>query len=163
MLAGAPRLVKHWESRSRDDVFGVAAITAAIDIRRIGVDSPIPFDVVLAAVPAYVSEHRMALAPPDWRIEALSYACRDLGGTSAFVLTADDSGEPYAASVADYLAHHGSRRRGAEPVSDLLWKVAVDRAWPPNDLRRLAANARLALRPRTAEMLLRRTEDEDAG
>jgi hypothetical protein len=163
VLAGAPRLVKHWESQSQEHVFGVAAITVAIDIRRIGVESPIPFDVILAAVPAYVSEHRMALAPPDWRVEALSYACSDLGGTSALILTADDSGEPYAASAADFLAHHGSRRRGAEPVSDLLWKVAADRAWPPNDLRRLAASARLALRPRMAEMLLRRTEDKDAG
>lgn len=64
-LAGGPLLLQRYAELEPTDPLAHAVLMAAMDVRRIGYQSPLPPALLAAAVPGYLSREQLAVAP-DW-------------------------------------------------------------------------------------------------
>jgi TPR repeat protein len=141
VLAGAPQLVDRWEHAS--DPYAKALMTAAIDLRRLGHLTPLPSDLLIDALPDYLSARQRATADPEWFGAAIAYATMELhGATSALIPVAGSRmGKVVGYVVADYLQQHGEMiRRGISPPGS-LWDAAAAHTNISDDCVRLADQA----------------------
>ncbi|GGP61530.1 hypothetical protein [Streptomyces melanogenes] len=155
VIAGAPQLVHRWESA---DAYARAVLTAAADLTLLGAQSPIPGELLRAAVPGYCTPEERAGAPADWFEAALEYTTRpQLGATSPLVPVNDGQtmGGPDGYRVADYLVQHtGPRRRVVPP--ETFWTACAERLTGTADAIRIGASAVARQRFAAAVPLLRR-------
>jgi len=151
-LAAAPALVNLW--RQAPDVHK-ALLTAAIDARRIGIESPLSPDLLRAAVPGYLSPAQRAKAPQNWFEEAMAYATRELhGAVCALVPVGEGMGVVAGYTVADYLLQDGVNRRRAETPPPQAWEAYCTYGAEVGDLLAAARSAERLRLPHQAEALL---------
>lgn len=140
-LAGAPELVRRW---LHGDAHSTAVITAAVDCRRIGIDTPLKYDTLKRAAVGYLSERQRATTPDDWFDTALNSATAEGKGTSAPLLpcsTDDDlAGAMAGYSLAEYLVDYGLRYRTLSPIPGTVWEALMD-SQDGDELYRLARTA----------------------
>jgi hypothetical protein len=155
VLAAGPDLVLLWKQAGP---YGRAMISAAADARRLGVQSPLPAEVLTDAMADYLTPAQRSAPVETWRDEALGPATRLLHGeVSALIpIAREQAGSVDGYVVADYLTQHiGSERRTQCPP-DSLWRAVVTHASDSDDLHRLAGTALTRMRYQYAEQALRK-------
>jgi tetratricopeptide (TPR) repeat protein len=162
VLSGAPELIRAWRSESRSNRYGVAVITAAIDLRRMGIESPLPISLLKSALPAQLKPNQIAETPSDWFDSALAYARRELKGATSALLSVplDEMGSVAGLSVANYLLQYGLRERACMAIPAEYWSLLTEHQWPAADLRRVSLQARRGLLLDYAEGFLQRASDD---
>ncbi|MFF5227982.1 hypothetical protein [Dactylosporangium sp. NPDC000521] len=157
-LAGAPRLMSRWLDAETAYPYGWAALTASIDIRRIGIQAPLTTAMLSAIAPAYLTDQQFADAPADWCSMAMQYATQDLGGgvRALHRLRGPVVGSAGGYDIADYLQQQGAQRRYYTVVPNELWDLLPLHVHDPNDLDRLADSARIRGLTEHALVLFRR-------
>ncbi|GAA4729529.1 tetratricopeptide repeat protein [Phytohabitans rumicis] len=153
-LAAAPALVHRW--RHAPDGHIEALITAAIDARRMGIESPLAADLLRAAVPGYLTAAQQAKAPKNWFEEAMAYASTELhGAVSALVPVGAGMGVVAGYTVADYLLQDGVDRRRRDIPPQTAWASYRTYLCEVGDLLAAARAADHLSMPDQAESLLR--------
>jgi len=141
-LAAAPELVTHWENARTAEPYAWAVISAALDVALLGVQAPLPADLLRAAAPGYCTSRQQALAPTGWFDNALAYATRILHGAAAALDPASAGmGRLGGYTPADYLVQHASRKRSAARVPVSTWDALAGATFSPDDTGRLAFSA----------------------
>jgi hypothetical protein len=124
-LAAAPELIRRWEAAP--DRHTWALIAAAADARRVGVRSPLPADLLRAAVPGYLTPTERAKAPVDWFEAALGYATIELyGAASVLEPVAVEMGAPTGYTLADYVYQHALRTRSTAVPPQTAWSAYAE-------------------------------------
>jgi hypothetical protein len=140
-LAAGPQVVRWWQQTSNP--YANAAITAALDARRLGVLSPLSRPLLTEAMVDYLQPRHRVLDQQRWVDEAEPDATRSvLGVVSALRVTAGATpGVPAGFVPADYLVQHASalRRSVCPPAS--AWKALIKHVEDPADLHRLVGSA----------------------
>ncbi|GAA4731073.1 hypothetical protein Prum_069250 [Phytohabitans rumicis] len=164
VLAAGPDLVRRWEHAH--DPYGKAVLTAALDARRVGVQTPLTRTLLVAAAAAYLMPADQAAAPPDWAHQALSYATAKLrGATAALTPVSNEIGRPTGYVVADFLYQHARQVRREVPLPELAWQALVEHH-QDRDFDELVAGAARRGRSGHLEALYRRgaeTGNRDAA
>ncbi|WP_329101508.1 hypothetical protein OG792_21250 [Micromonospora sp. NBC_01699] len=157
-LAGAPQLIKHWELGATSQAYGWALLTAAIDVRRLGVRAPITVELLTAIAPTYLSDLHAADASSTWFDTALSYATRKLhGGVRALhPIPGPTIGTVSSYEVADFLQQYGTVHRYYKVIPSDFWTVLPSFVGEPEELISLAQAAELRCLPSHAAILYRR-------
>jgi TPR repeat protein len=144
VLAGGPELLRRYQHP--DDAqgrYGNAVVTAAMDIRRLGHESPIDQALLEKVAAAYLGRRDRATAPPDWLRQALADATLEVHGIAA--LTANRNrpsvGKADGYVLHDYLDQFGRWTRVALPVPAPQWDALVELTSSPADRARLALEA----------------------
>jgi len=158
VLAAGPDLVISWEQAP--DPYSRAIISAAADARRLGVQSPLPAEVLTKAIVDYLTPAQRAAPVAVWLDRALRHATNQLhGAVSALIPVArEHAGTVDGYVVADYLTQHIGMVRRVECPPDSLWTVLVTHVSDLDDLRRLTSTALARMRYRYAEQALRRLQ-----
>lgn len=161
VLAAGPDLVTSWEQAP--DPYSRAILSAAADARRLGVQRPLPAEVLTGAMVGYLTPAQRAAPVAAWLDRALGHATNQLhGAVSALIPVArEHAGSVDGYVVADYLTQHVGLVRRAECPPDSLWTVLVTHVTDLDDLRRLASTALARMRYRYAEQALRRLQQTD--
>ena len=168
-LAAAPQLVARWQDAQTAAPYAWAALTAALDVARLGGRAPLSADLLRAAAPGYCTSQQQAEAPENWFEQALAYATGKLHGAAAALspAAAGVMGQVVGYTAADYLIQHASRERHYERVPASTWDAVVGYIRHPIDAARLADSARNRLLYRYAIPLYHRAADTvadaDAG
>jgi tetratricopeptide (TPR) repeat protein len=124
-LAAAPELINRWEAAP--DRHTWALIAAAADARRVGVRSPLPADLLRAAIPGYLTPTERARAPVNWFETALTYATTELHGAAAVLApVANEMGTPAAYTIADYVYQHALRTRRTAVPPETAWTAYAE-------------------------------------
>jgi tetratricopeptide (TPR) repeat protein len=143
-IAAAPQLVERWRN---SDVYAAAVLNAAIDVGRLGAQSPVPVEFLHAAATAYCDSRARADAPADWFDAAIKYCTQPLyGAASALEPAGTEMGQVEGYIVADYLQQYVARERHYEAVPVGVWQAAATRLRQPDDLYRIGVNAEMRLR-----------------
>ena len=154
VLAAGPDLVNVWDQAP--DPYSKAMLSAAADARRLGVQSALPLETLIAAMEGYLSRPHRGQGPGSWLDRALLHATNKLHGeVSALTKVVDERIGNVGYVVADYLTEHISRVRRAVCPPDSLWEVLTVEIRDPDDLRRLAGAALARMRYHYAEPVLR--------
>lgn len=142
-LAGAPQLVTHWRHGRTSQPYGWAILTAAIDIRRIGIQVPLTVPLLTAAAQVYLTGTQIADANSDWLEAALAHATKKLHGGVQALLPVPGSaiGTIAAYEVADYVQQYGSIHRYYEPLPPGLRDILASNISATDALVQLALNA----------------------
>ncbi|MER8027931.1 hypothetical protein ABTZ78_02995 [Streptomyces bauhiniae] len=159
VIAGAPQLVHRWENAGP---YARALMTAAVNATLLGVQSPVPGELLRSAVPGYCAPAERAGAPTDWFEEALSYATRPLLGATAALIPVSDGvaiGRPDGYRVADYLLQHTGRSHQAVPPPETFWEACAEHLTDSDDLARTGSAAAARQRLGAAVPLLRRAAE----
>ena len=155
-LAAGPELLMRWEHAT--DPCATAVITAAVDARRLGMESPLTAAHLRDAVPGYLSSAQRAAAGDDWLERALAYSTvlvhRAAGTLSAHREAM--TGPPDGYRAADFLLQQSFRTRRTTVLPTSFWTVLAQHARNPEDLRRLAYQADARARRRHAAALYER-------
>jgi hypothetical protein len=162
VLAAGPDLVLLWKQAGP---YGRAMISAAADARRLGVQSPLPEEVLTDAMADYLTPAQRSAPIETWRDEALGLATRRLHGeVSALIpIAREQVGSADGYVVADYLTQHiGSERRAQCPPHS-LWRAVVTYVSDSDDLRRLAGTSLARMRYQYAEQALWRLVSDGDG
>ncbi|MER7460272.1 tetratricopeptide repeat protein [Micromonospora sp. NPDC126480] len=143
-LAGVPHLVNHWENSTGVEPYGAAILTAAIDIRRLGVRAPLGVELLTAVAPIYLTDTQLAQATSDWFDVGLAYATQRLPGDvqALYPVPGPKIGTVQGYEVADYLQQHGAKRRYFEVLPEPLWDALSPYITDVDDLLQLAGKAR---------------------
>ncbi|MFI6250486.1 tetratricopeptide repeat protein [Streptomyces sp. NPDC051016] len=163
-LAAGPDLVRHFEQPSgRHGRHGRALVAAAMDARRLGVESPLPLRFLRAAAPGYLTDAERAQADTDWFTDAFDYS-RTLIKQVAVSLPdmprpTGMGALPGVVGLADYLQQHGRRTRRAMCPPAAFWEAALAHFGQGDDLFRLGFAARLRHRLQWAHRLYRRAAE----
>ncbi|MFD3517006.1 hypothetical protein [Streptomyces sp. NPDC058657] len=167
-LAGGPALVQWYEQADgAQDCYGKAVVTAAMDARRLGHTSPLPFALLEAAASGYLTDAQRAAAPADWSETALTFARTKVKDVvAALGDVARDHGmgaRTGLCRLADYLDHYArtARRECFPPAS--FWHAVEHHAATATDLYELARSAEHRGRLRLAAALLWRAGDAGHG
>lgn len=141
ILAAGPDLVRRWEYAG--DPCGAAVITAAVDARRLGVESPITVEYLRRAVPGYLTVEQQADAPTDWLEQALAYARKKVKNAASAIIpdSGGSMGRTAGYLAADYLLQHSLVSRRAAVLPDAAWQALVQLVDHPQDVQRLARSA----------------------
>jgi len=160
ILAAAPLLVARWEDAKTAAPYAWAVLTAALDMARLGVRTPLSTELLSAAAADYCTGQQQANAPGDWLEQALEYATRKLHGAAA-PLSPVSAGMTKIAgyTVADYLLQHCVRLRRTDTIPPSTWDGLLDQIQDPGDARRLASSAVCRLLYRYAIPLYHRAID----
>jgi tetratricopeptide (TPR) repeat protein len=150
-LAAGPELLRDWEdaraSSEGPHARGAALVAAAIDIRRSGYLSPIPYALLNRVHEYYLADPEHASAPREPLSDAWAWATRPRAATTA-LLRKDESG---SVEVFDYLVDTIQRRAGSlGRVPDHVVTEALAHA-SPEDADSLAQTAYVQGRYQTAE------------
>jgi uncharacterized protein YidB (DUF937 family) len=144
VLAGGPEIVQRYDHPAdADDRFGKAVVTAAMDARRVGCESPIGASFLEAAAPAYVDPSDRAGAPETWFDTGLREATRAVRGIAALTERRQEPGVGPADGYVlhDYLDQYGRLTRRAELVPAEVWDALIADVRDPADRARLAQQA----------------------
>ena len=145
-LAAAPQLVARWEDAQTASPYAWAALTAALDVARLGARAPLSPDLLRAAAPGYCTSQQQAEAPENWFEQALAYATGKLHGAAAALSPAGAGmGKVAGYIVADYLIQHASRERRYARLPASTWDSVLSYIRDPADATRLADSARSRL------------------
>jgi TPR repeat protein len=144
VLAGGPELVQRYEHPAdAEDRFGKAVLTAAMDARRLGFETPIGTAFLEAAAPAYMGPSDRADAPGTWFTAGLGHATREIRGIAA--LTGQRQGPvigpPDGYVLHDYLDQHGRLTRRGVLIPAMVWDALTAHVRDPADRTRLAQQA----------------------
>lgn len=144
VLAGGPELVQRYEHPADvEDRIGNAVLTAAMDARRLGYESPITTSFLKQAAPAYVGSSDRAGAPGTWFATGLDHAEREIHGIAA--LTAQREQPSFGPAdgyvLHDYLDQHARATRRGVLVPAVVWDALIVHALNPADQTRLAQQA----------------------
>ncbi len=162
-IAGAPQLAEHWRRADVIHPAGAALLTAAIDIRRLGIRQPLTSKMLQTIIPFYLnSAHHDGSARQSFR-DALRYARRPLvGGVRALTrLPGPRSGKSTAYEVHDYLLQTGVTDRRSAPVPSEALDILVSRITDLDELARFVLAADSAGLVRHAEALIPRLRLHD--
>ncbi len=142
ILAGGPRMLKHYADLQIPRPVAHAVFTAAMDARRIGYDSPLPPALLELAAPGYLTPAQRA-APTGWLDAALADATQEIHGIRALTPVRTDGtiGEPDAFVLHDYLAQHTLKWRRRLPIPASLWEAVTTYVRDPADLTQLEVQA----------------------
>lgn len=158
-LAGGPALVERYEHPDHpDDRYAAAIVTAAIDARRLGYETPLTADLLTDAAAGYLGDEDRIDPPPDWCERGMTRATKDsLHGITALtpVRTGPGVGPADGYNLHDYLEQHGRTTRQSAVAPPALWQACVTHAKDPGDQRRLAHAAYQRLHYRYADPLYR--------
>jgi hypothetical protein len=155
MLAGGPAMMHWWAHLSNP--YAKATVEAAVDARRLGVQSPLSDALLTEAIHDYLSPLDRLADPTGWLDRAASSMVSPLPGAVAPVIRTESATDTEEACfvVADFLNHHlGELRRSLCPPHS-LWSSLVSHLVDPGDIRRVAAGARARMRYRYSPPLLR--------
>jgi hypothetical protein len=159
-LAAAPQLVARWQDAQTASPYAWAALTAALDVARLGARAPLSADFLRAAAPGYCTSQQLAEAPVDWFEQALAYAIEKLyGAVAALSPSGSRIGQVDGYTVADYLIQHASRERRSARVPASTWDAVLSHIRDPADAHRLADSAQSRLLYRYAIPLYRHAAD----
>ncbi|WP_370964414.1 hypothetical protein [Amycolatopsis sp. cg9] len=141
VLSGGPRLLRDYLGGLHSP-HAQALITAAMDARRLGQESPLTADVLRAAVVGYLDD-RDRVAGGDWLTDALAEAARPHHGIAALTPTRQRPGigPPDGYVLHDFLDHHTREARARKRPPASLWTALADHATAVDDRSRLAAEA----------------------
>ena len=155
MLAGGPALVRWWTDLTNP--YASAMIEAAIDARRVGVQSPVGAAILTEAMHDYLHPLDRMVDPTTWLDRALADAAALLAGAVAPVrrVGGQSAGSTVGVVVADFLLQHIAQVRRAVGPPHSLWNALVSHLLDPGDIRRVAASSRARMRYRYSEPLLR--------
>jgi tetratricopeptide (TPR) repeat protein len=140
-LAAGPELVRWWEQAPSP--YAKAVITAAVDARRLGMESPVTPEFLADAVPGYLSSAERATAPDGWLRQALAYCTTRLHGAASALTPAGGvtMGRIVGYAAADYLLQHGNRvRRTVYPPAS-FWDACRTRVTNSRDVLALGEAA----------------------
>ncbi|WP_378976220.1 hypothetical protein [Paractinoplanes rhizophilus] len=153
VLAAGPQLLRRWENADPTDskqYCGKAVITAALDARRVGVNTPVSAALLAAAAPAYLSSAQRATAPEDWFERAISYSTTLMhGATACLTPVAGGMGQVAGWVTADYLYQCALQMRRTAPIPDQAWQALLDHH-DPRESRFLGESAVRWNRPEKA-------------
>ncbi|WP_203788294.1 tetratricopeptide repeat protein [Paractinoplanes rishiriensis] len=139
VLAAGPELVRHWEFAEQP--YGKAIITAALEARRMGAQSPLTTEFLRLAAPVYLTSGQRATAPANWLELGLGYAVMPVSGAaSCLAPVAGGMGQIAGYVTADYLFQRAAGVLGAGPLPDAVWLALVDHH-QPGDTSRIAEHA----------------------
>lgn len=157
-LAGAPDLLQRYEMA---EPATRVVIDTAMDARRLGHGELLSTALLRAAAPAYLDARtrRVMERDPEWFDVALAQLT-SLGRGETSVLAPESGGE--RVRLADYLDQHSRRTRLFLCPPQGFWDAVADTVTDPDDLVRLADNARSRLRFRIAVALYRRAGTDAA-
>ncbi|MFK0202114.1 hypothetical protein ACIQW3_31410, partial [Streptomyces lavendulae] len=170
-LSGGPELLTAYCNRTLFTPVEHALITAALDLRRLGHNQPLPTQLLAEAADGYLTV-RTRPSEPDWATTALddlTRGCR--GGDSRdrtdvrHTLTAltrhvTRSGTPPVFEPADYLDQHTRPDRQDQLGPATLWDALAAHTADPADLHRLARAAKGRGLLKTAVVLYRKASLE---
>lgn len=141
VLAGGLELVTRYEHGT--DPYRKAVITAAMDIRRLGYRSVIPFGLLSEAAAGYLTDAQRAGPREGWFGHALGDATQKVKGVAALhaVRIRPGVGDADGCQLADYLDQHARLTRADKLVPAAVWDALVTYAADPDDLRRLSRAA----------------------
>jgi tetratricopeptide (TPR) repeat protein len=163
-LAAGPDLVRHFEQPSgRHGRHGRALIEAAMDARRLGVESPLPLGFLQDAAPGYLPPAERAHAGADWFTHALDHSRTPI---KQIVVPLPDVPRPTGmgalpgvVGLADYLRQHGRLTRRALCPPTSFWEAALTCFDQGDDLCRLGLAAQVRHRLRWAQRLYQRAAE----
>lgn len=160
-LAAAPQLVRHWEIAKTVHPYAWAVLVAALDVSRLGAESPLPEALLRRAAPGYCTDQQRAEAPADWFETGLAYATRRLYGATAALtpVGGTEMGQTVGYMVADYLLQHVGWARMAERVPAGAWDAILAHLSDTDDVLSVAESASARLLHRYAVPLFRRAAD----
>jgi hypothetical protein len=142
-LAAAPQLVARWEDSRTAVPYAWAALTAALDMARLGARAPLSPGLLRAAAPGYCTSQQRAEAPENWFEQALAYTTAKLHGAAAALSpVGDDMGRIDGYTVADYLIQHASQERRSARVPASTWDAVISHVRDPADATRFANSAK---------------------
>jgi hypothetical protein len=163
-LAAAPQLVARWQDAQAASPYAWAVLTAALDVARLGVRTPVSTDLLRAAAVDYCTSQQQAEAPDNWFEQALAYATGKLHGAAAALSPAGAGmGRLAGYAAADYLIQHATRERRYARVPASTWDAILSYIREPADTARLADSARNRLLYRYAIPLYRHAADAGDG
>ena len=165
-IAAAPQLIARWRNAIDAKSYAAAILNAAIDMVRMGGQSPLSAALLEAAAPGYCDDRMRASAPSDWFDQACLYATATLHGASQALAPVappgSSMGQVSGYVLADYLAQEGRRSRAEAPVPASFWNAVLN--WADSaDLRNLAASAHARGLYWYASLLFMRAVPSDAG
>lgn len=151
-LAGAFELVRRYNLAPPS---AYAAITAAIDIKRLGPQSVIAEDFLLAAAQGYIDDDAWDQLTDDWGISALEYATRPCLGvpgplTKVRLRSGGGASEVPLYRLSDYLEQQGRKERRFFVPPETFWTACAEHASTINELHHLAYEAQTRARFRWA-------------
>ncbi|WP_285573218.1 hypothetical protein [Actinoallomurus iriomotensis] len=128
------------DRRNGADGYARAVLTAAADVVRLGVRSPIPAGLLEATAPEYRGPG--GRVPADWFERSMTYLTASSAGQAPALAPAGT--EPQAAGRYDLAApllRHIARARAEEKVPAGTWRAVVEQIGDKDDLERLAWSA----------------------
>ncbi|MFF4364481.1 hypothetical protein [Streptomyces sp. NPDC001594] len=151
-LSGGPELLAAYSNRTLFTPVEHALITAALDLRRLGHNQPLPTQLLAEAADGYLTA-RIRPSEADWASTALDDLTRGYRGAdpgdrndvrhtlTALTRHVARSGTPPNFEPADYLDQHTRGDRGNQLGPPALWDALISHTTDPGDLRRLAVSA----------------------
>ena len=155
-LAGAPELMRRYDQATEEQR---AVLNAAIDARRIGIQSPLSEQLLSAAARGYLH----TVHPDDtWFPPVLDELARPYRATAPLIRVPNaDRTKVLGFTVADYLLQQLTRRRRSDRLSAVTWQAFTDHTHDHDELRRLGTAAEDRLLYTYAELAYRRLADAD--
>jgi uncharacterized protein YidB (DUF937 family) len=144
VLAGGPELVQRYEHPADAvDRYAKAVLTAAMDARRSGYESPLSRPFLEDAAPVYLDPPDRVGAPADWFATALDQAVTEVRGIAALSGHRDQPsvGPPDGYLLHDYLDQHARATRRGVLIPAVVWAALTTHALGPADRIRLAQAA----------------------
>jgi uncharacterized protein YidB (DUF937 family) len=144
VLAGGPELVQRYDHPAdAEDRFGKAVLTAAMDARRVGCETPVGRSFLECAAPAYLDPSDRARAPDPWFETGLHQATREIRGIAALTEVRREPGVGPADGYVlhDYLDQYGRLTRRGALVPAAVWDALIADVQDPADRTRLAQQA----------------------
>jgi len=162
-LAGVPELLSRYRNAPPA---AQSIIDVAIDARRLGYASPIPYALLEQAAPTYMNDHDWDEAGEDWLEQALAYTARPCHGVPGPLVrirprpgqdTSNDGQPRYR--LADYLEQTGRTERATvfPPIS--FWDAVTTGCRDPQAIHSLAMAALKRGRWHRAHQLFRAAAD----
>ncbi len=144
VLAGGPELVQRYQHPAdAEDRFGKAVLSAAMDARRLGYESPIGTPFLEEAAPAYLDPPDRVGTPGDWFTTGLGHATGEVRGIAALTGHRDRPGVGPADGYVlhDYLDQYSRTARRGVLIPAAVWDALTAYASNPADRTRLAQEA----------------------
>ncbi|WP_370948834.1 hypothetical protein AB5J62_15130 [Amycolatopsis sp. cg5] len=154
-LTAAPALLRRW--RLAPPV-ARAVISAAIDARDLGVNSPVSRDFLTDAAPGYLTQReRRSLTATQFN-DAFTYATTLLHGVTATLWPESETATATHFSVAEYLTQQVPLRL----IPETTWLAIIEHVLDKDDLERVADSAQGRLLYRIAEKVYRHSNTVSA-
>jgi hypothetical protein len=153
-LAGAPDLMRRYDQATEEQL---AVLNAAIDARRVGIQSPLSEQLLSAAARG----HLQTVHPDDtWFPPVLAELASQYRATRPLIPVPNaDRTKVLGFTVADYLLQQLTWLRRSVPLPAVTWQALTDHTHDHDELRRLGTAAEDRLLYTYAELAYRRLAD----